>query len=759
MGKNKKNRRRITRRPSNQRSNTTPELSREPFTLADNEGSIALEPRTDREGLSSIPTSFQSFPAVTDSVACKHSSAASIGSDSSASTDGKKKHPLFSFKFKDNDRPKSSPTSPHTVSSPLPPDTPSKALEMLGFERDRTRTRSQSLGSEDLDDDELDEVLVTSTPTLKQKVSSFSLTSLKAWPVKDTKPKEQGAETDTDKAVKGFWEASTEKVQRMLGFRPKHVSSIKHETDSERSRIELPTLRLREECESYHSSGSDFQASLPSHLSAPRPVAETPPRRKRKKAPKSLDRMPPITEASHDESHDSYNDREHNTELELISEYEDDVPYPNGFRPPSRTSSLRQSKVWFKLDQECLSPPETGPEENNGTKGTELAVKSADEVDLKRHGHQLSATIPIRSPLQRVEDLLLDPTEANIAAYKAKLYENDVSRALMDMEVSALKESHRKMKAEFRAIRPDLLPLEESDSDGSEDEDEEDLVSIRSSIDLEEEPVICEAKVMTITRVTPGMVKLVDIPPRKQKHAMPSSHKTSPVPPSGTKLPLNATYSFQNEENPSPFKGRTREVKVRKYPSTVSQPTNTLQPTIKPSHLTLQKHNHGHNAHRVNIPRENSRILSQEWNSTYDGTNQRHLPRRPDAHVLTSPQIPAAPHLKHPPPPLRIPPPPPHESSKDHYCIKNGHILHPINLKTIPDEATINSLQVRPYLRTPAGRKEHIRVPVFCNKCGEDVEEEVWECEVAVCRLVCCRKCAMDMGREWKERATGAWKY
>lgn len=89
----------------------------------------------------------------------------------------------------------------------------------------------------------------------------------------------------------------------------------------------------------------------------------------------------------------------------------------------------------------------------------------------------------------------------------------------------------------------------------------------------------------------------------------------------------------------------------------------------------------------------------------------------------------------------------------------NGHIFHPIDLKQIPDEAAINSLEVRPYLRTQVGVKQHVHVPVLCEKCGNDVKERLLECEIAVCRMAVCKECAEDMEKETQESAVGAWTH
>lgn len=739
MANGRKRRRRITRRSSIARSNTTPNLGREPFDMAHDLGRVVPGSRTDGERLSSLPNPIEPFPSFTNSAAYKNSPTASIRSASTTSADDKKKHHIFSFKFKDNDRPRSSHGSPHPL-SPLPPDTPVKALEMLGFDCDRPRVRSRSLGSQDSSDDELYEL--QGRPAVEPQLSISSLAIPKDLMETDTKPKEQNIGTNPNK-TKAFWDTSTQKVQRMLGLRSTKASSTRHEADLERSRVEPPTPHLREESEVHHNSSSDIQAGIPLRPSAPQPITETPRLRRRKKVPKSIDRMPPITEASHDELRNSYNDYEHNPQLELISEYENEASYTGR---PTRVPSLQIPNARYELNEEDHSPSDVDSRDKSHSRRTELVRGSADNVDFKRLHYQPPAAVYLRSPLQVMEDRLLDVTEANLAALRIKQDLNDASRSQLDGEVSCLGKSHRVMKAKFEAVRSDLCPSEKSDDNDSENGDEEDTASICSSIDLDEKPVICEAKVMTFTRVTPGMIKLVDIPPRRRNNATSSEHRASPVPPIGAEPPPKSIYCFKNGETPSPFKGRTRNGEVHKYASNPSDLAGTIQPSVLPSHLIIQKQSSSSSstARKGNLPREPSRILSRDWISTFDDTKQRF-----DVDEPTNPQT---------SPPI-TPPPPPRTSSKEHYCVKNGHILHPVNLETIPDEAAINSLQVRPYLCTPSGRQQHVQIPVFCNRCGEDVKEEMWECDVAVCRMVTCRKCAMDMEREWKERVTGAWRY
>ena len=148
--------------------------------------------------------------------------------------------------------------------------------------------------------------------------------------------------------------------------------------------------------------------------------------------------------------------------------------------------------------------------------------------------------------------------------------------------------------------------------------------------------------------------------------------------------------------------------------------------------------------------------------SAYNLTTQRYLPGRSDTDELADQAI--------PPPPLPkddyalspVPPPKDHirslhpvrSSSKEHHCITNGHIFYPSNLNTVPDETCFNSLEVRPYLHTPSGVKQHVHIPVLCETCDRDVKGELWKCSMLNCSVGVCKKCADDMEHEWIERVT-----
>jgi hypothetical protein len=105
-----------------------------------------------------------------------------------------------------------------------------------------------------------------------------------------------------------------------------------------------------------------------------------------------------------------------------------------------------------------------------------------------------------------------DNVEAELEKILADINKREAERLAIDKEVAVMKEAHEKFKKEFNAkYRPDQV------SEDNDDNNDDDLPSLRSSIDLDEEPTLHVATAMPIYRITPGMVKLINIPPRKKK--------------------------------------------------------------------------------------------------------------------------------------------------------------------------------------------------------------------------------------------------
>ena len=153
-----------------------------------------------------------------------------------------------------------------------------------------------------------------------------------------------------------------------------------------------------------------------------------------------------------------------------------------------------------------------------------------------------------------------------------------------------MKALHEKMKKDFQ--KKDGVPSGQCNHAHKIDDDDsyDGLVSIRSSIDLDEEPTVHVATAMTFTMITPGMVKLVDIPPRRKKPDVPVTVSDVPavlVAPAATtskimtlsgdiKLPSKPAYAFEHDESISPFNERSQSVEVRKSIHSLVCPANKV---------------------------------------------------------------------------------------------------------------------------------------------------------------------------------------
>ncbi|KAI4648471.1 uncharacterized protein J4E79_010093 [Alternaria viburni] len=729
-------RRRNTRRSNAPRSNTTPNLGLDSFAGRENASGVTAAQHTDQVEHSHVsPPSAPSNPMVNSYVhnsgppgdrhrplparpsdgfstmPAAHSPTPTTGSASTVATEGKKRHGKFGRKAKDQDRPSSS-HEPTPQLSPLPPLTPIKAAQLLGVDTGPSpgRPRSTSVGRPSQNDGGYDSLPVR--PISTRRGSMSAITTQKSASDRQTRFTEEGLDMEPPKP-KGFWGNTNRKAQRI--------------SDAERH--------------------GQFRSLPP----VPPVVPEAPRRRMRKKLPKELERMAPITETSHDELRTSYRISEHDPELNDISEY---AKAPS--KAPlsrSRNESLLTTNIRYELEEDDISLTDEVIDETAQDEQENFAAHPGNEIDVKNGAILQSTVFRLRGPLQTVEDRLLDEAEARLAMSKAVLDQNDVDRLTLDDTHATLKASNEAMKADFAAAQrchaaPGACELC-GGADSQVDSDDED--------DLDEEPTLHDATTVSLPvpfmRVTPGMVKLVDIPPMRKKPAVPLAPpapptRVAPVAPpnplpllalsSQLKAPFKPTYYFQHDEKISPFNERSEHV----------------EPTVMRGPLSASEFNRLDKDKRVKLPRDESRLLVQDWMSDYDHTKQRPLSERLDLDVLADQQIPPAPFPKedHATPPL-----PPRSSFKEHYCLKNGHIFHPINLKTVPDEVAINSLEVRPYLHTAVGYKQHVSVPVFCDRCNEDVKEELWECDIHVCRMGVCKQCAEDMEHEWQERVADAW--
>lgn len=282
-----------------------------------------------------------------------------------------------------------------------------------------------------------------------------------------------------------------------------------------------------------------------------------------------VDRMAPLTEASRDDMRAAYLDGEDDTWVDVVPKYARDSVTSGGPVRPPRNESLASSSIGpYSLSTDDLSAGNDDTDEYEDEDEKPLLAKDKgksvkkDEVQT-----QQPPAFHLRSPLQNVEDRLLDVSERYLESMKlsgagekgspgehrvvnesrsesstvtqsSTAYRNGEAQAseviwtapsetvvdaleiltknaeaekmLLDYKIAQLKASHDKTKEDFAPYAAKAKKTSENDEkDGS--------APIRSSIDLEEEPTVHTAKAMPMMRITPGMVKLVDIPPRKKK--------------------------------------------------------------------------------------------------------------------------------------------------------------------------------------------------------------------------------------------------
>jgi len=413
--------------------------------------------------------------------------------------------------------------------SPLPASTPTKAARFFGLES-KPVTTSESPCRVQFDDGAIADDLPVGAPVrpaLKKQDSLPLLTRLKLGTNKQTQFKEEVVEPDEPRQPKAT------KALRMLipEFAGQRRSPVE-QTTAATTRFEL------DEDEDDDGNNDVGGSQEPRFLvpAVPRPVpAEPKSRRMRRKTPKDLQRMSPITEASSESLRPAYSNSEEVTELGVISEYEhgDDtysIEHSQDSKPHTAVPLLHGGRDEntaarngpFELDIADLSPSDELYDEGATDEEHAEVVHPGTKVILKRE-RQRGATFHFRSPLQDFEDAYLDATEEEmrLEACRMTLARVEADKQAMDAEISVLRRKHEQMKLDLGAVvAAGAQKSMEVESDEDDDDDNDDgHISLCSSIDLDEEPTVHEAKVMTITRITPGMVKLVDIPPRKKKAA------------------------------------------------------------------------------------------------------------------------------------------------------------------------------------------------------------------------------------------------
>jgi hypothetical protein len=432
-------------------------------------------------------------------------------------TDRKKKQGLFGTKKAKPttlERPKAS-SSTSLVTSPLPVSTPSKAAKFFGLEAKSSVAESPRRLQHQ--DDAASDDGAPVRPALKKQYSRPLLTRFKIGADRQSKFKEEDVEPDERPETS---KPSATKGLRMLipEFAGPKRSPIE-QTKAAATRFDLDE---EDEDVGYASdSHHEVRFRIPAASRPVRTSSKSKAMRRKPLSIKDFPRMSPITEASFESLRPAYREAEDVTELGVISEYEyENPPHSVPMLPRSQTETILPPQDKYELDEADLSPTDEYYEED-ATDEEEGVVHPGTKVNLKRVHWQQATAVHFRSPLQIAEDAWLDEMEEDmpLEARRVMMRRVEAEKQAIDNDISELRRKHELFKLEFASsctaktthAEPEPIP------DEMNEEDDADLVSLCSSIDLDEEPTVHEAKLMTFTRITPGMVKLVDIPPRKKQ--------------------------------------------------------------------------------------------------------------------------------------------------------------------------------------------------------------------------------------------------
>lgn len=584
---------------------------------------------------SSMNTAFA--PATASPTASYHSSFSISPAPTTAAGNGKKKKQGFFDSLKPKERTESSGSQDSVVvSSPLPPLTSPKASKLLGLKVGVGNTQSgQGAQGRDKDKDEgllvrpalrkqsslpwlttrknaTDELTdfggeeLPVRPTLKKRSSLPWLTQSKEAAEKQTRFKEEGLEeNDSPDAVgstvrlkKLAWKEGNKKAMRMLDLLPSRNTRPKGSPNSDSQDISPLSSHLEADAEAGYSSDSNIHPHLHAKSrrytgqlsSAAQPIALqklSQKGRARKKGPKVLHKMTPITEASSiGEDGAVLSEEEGATTLAFINDYEgpEDLSDSTFSLPRSLTESALSRARYQLAAEDGLEDEQENKQEQN-IEG-HVAIIQSKLPGLQNENYYRLGKVQTRGPLQQVEHDLLDELEEQMRMNiddHYKLIKTNEEKRMMDARTAGLSKKHDKMKEEFEKItgrkialgRPvpairDDFPYQpvrqhliskmqnyEVSEAGVSDEDEEDDLGYDSD---DEATVHGVERVNFVNftgalKVRPGVVKMIDIPPRKQKDiGRPTTKNTADE--------VKSIYSFKQYGQIGPISQKSGNVTV-----------------------------------------------------------------------------------------------------------------------------------------------------------------------------------------------------
>ena len=501
-----------------------------------------------------------------------HSPAPTTGSASSAATDTKTKHGLLSI----NTSHKQSPL----VTSPLPPATPSKAQKILGtldetafkkFATDEENEATKPTGFWGSSMKTAKKMLLSPTRS-RQQPEPYTLTL----PPNITASRIEELETNfvdrfgmvetgrpmqyhPDMNARSDSEESAAPRQRS---HPKTVN--KHLAQKEKIDRLTPITEASRDSLSTAYRGGESNPELDvidEYTDQYRPHTS-------QGLPRRLDSLKPIkTSGLYELGPDDVSPVDHDSErrLQLADEWEEFHVHPgtpvkveaqhSGVvqrRGPlqvveDRFLDVAEAELEAKKRVAKLAAKKRVAELEAKKRVAELEVKKYDaELKILKYNAELEAAklespeqdmfavhgTPIAlskaKPLPAIQGQELTPLEVELERLRQQCDDHDAIRKAMDAQVAGMYLEHQAFKKEWEPFAASVRGEAVVEEVEEEDEEDNDLISISSSIDLDEEPTVHVAKAMTITRVTPGMVKLIDIPPRRNKKVAEEEMKVSP---------------------------------------------------------------------------------------------------------------------------------------------------------------------------------------------------------------------------------------
>ncbi|KAF2712683.1 hypothetical protein K504DRAFT_208972 [Pleomassaria siparia CBS 279.74] len=598
-----------------------------------------------------------------------------------AATEGRKKRTILSV-LKSRERPASvHAPSPElediSTISPIPPHTPAKAAALLGFEPPMKEENDK----EGDQDHQVDGERATGVrPPLLRK-SSFQWLGLY-----------DSTTTTTDKQTK------------QTRFREEHMDETESPAATSNWRRKLnrkvPNKKAMElldlKIDPGYSSDSDLllfrRGSRPASTLKRETSVPASQCRSRKKAPKSLERMSPITEASLSED-------------VIVLQGDSDKPVLESISEDERPRDASGGDMFFSIEEREADIQADSDDYDGYTEPVPSALLHRKTTKLQKI--ERPETVHTKSPLQSLEHMLLG---------------NQEKMTFVGSTTEQLGISHDELRQTLRAINAksaDLALASEAEQESRTHRlDSEIDDGVGNKIDFDYKPrIVTDVTIalQPITMINPRMIKIVDIrPPNKSQTTLKTDNGKAKV--MQTHKDDGSLMPGSEKHNVSTLVGDSRERSTTR------------------------------------MGKEASLEKVKSWvDDQYNPLEQRPLPERVDPAVLEEQQ--------------QLPPAPPSKDGLDsykikvprHICLNTGHVFNVYDLQSIPDDVSINTLGLRPYLLTQNRVKQHVDVPIYCEKCNFGCKEQLWVCDIPICHLSICRYCAHDMEEDMQKRAADSW--